>query len=85
MGIIPIMALIQSIERVTKERQTVHRPTRCLASDFIGPDNVRYLQLDTYGSNDREFPEKVSQAIQLDESGARELLRLIHATFPNLS
>ena len=67
------------------ERQTVHRLTRCLASEFIGPQNKKYLQLDTYGSDDREFPEKVSQAIQFDEDGARELLSLIKATFPSLT
>jgi hypothetical protein len=80
-----LMALIQRIERVVKERQSVHRPTRCLASEFIGPQNKKYLQLDTYGSDDREFPEKISQAIQIDEEGARELLLLINSTFPNLA
>jgi hypothetical protein len=71
------MALIQEIECVTKERQVVHKPTRCLASEFIGPGDKRYLQLDTYGSDDREFPEKVSQAIQLDEDAARKMIDLI--------
>ena len=78
------MALIQNIERVTKDRQTVHKPKRCLASEFVGPGNKRYLQLDTYGSDNREFPEKVSQAIQLDEEGARQLLAIIRAAFPSL-
>ena len=79
------MALIQSFERVTKERQHVHKPTRCHASDFVGAGDKRYLQLDTYGTDDREFPEKVSQAIQLDEESARQLIELIKATFPNLA
>jgi len=79
------MALIQSFERVTKERQVVHKPTRCLVSNFIGPGDKRYLQLDTYGSDQREFPEKVSQALQFDEDGARELMKLLKATFPNLA
>jgi hypothetical protein len=48
------MALIQNIERVTTERQAVQRPTRCLASDFIGSGDERYLQLDTCGTDDRE-------------------------------
>jgi hypothetical protein len=78
------MALIQSIERVNKSRQVVHKPTRCLASDFIGPGDKRYLQLDTYGSDDREFPEKVSQALQFDETGARALVDLLRSTFPNI-
>ena len=44
------MALVQNIERVTKARQVVHKPKRCLASDFIGPGDKKYLQLDTYHS-----------------------------------
>lgn len=79
------MALIQTIEHVTKDRQVVHKPTRCLASEFIGPGDRKYLQLDTYGSDNREFPEKVSQAMQFDEDGARQLVALIKATFPNLA
>jgi hypothetical protein len=79
------MALVQKIERATKDRQTVHRPTRCLASNFIGPQDKRYLQLDTYGSEDRDFPEKISQAIQFNEDGARELLSVIREVFPNLT
>lgn len=78
------MALIQNIERVTKERQVVHRVTRCVVSDFIGSGDKRYLQLDTYGSEDREFPEKISQSLQFDEEGARSLLQFIREVFPRL-
>jgi hypothetical protein len=78
------MALITVLERVAKERQTVHKPTRCLASDFIGGDGQHYLQLDTVGSEERAFPEKVSQSLQFGEDGARALLRLIAEAFPSL-
>ena len=40
------------------------------------------LQLETYGSDDRAIPGKVSQVIQLDEAGARELKRIIERAFP---
>jgi hypothetical protein len=42
------------------------------------------LQLDTLGSRDREIPGKVSQSIQLDEEGARQLLEFIVRAFPTL-
>jgi hypothetical protein len=45
----------------------------------------QYLQLDTYGSKARVMPGKVSQSIQLDENGARELMRLLTRAFPSLS
>ena len=79
------MALINTIERINKDRQVVHKATRCVASEFIGPGDRRYLQLDTYGSEDREFPEKISQALQFDENGASQLLELIRKTFPDLA
>ena len=48
------MALVQHIERTRKDRQEVHRPTRCLASGFTS-GTQRFIQLDTYGSDAREF------------------------------
>lgn len=79
------MALISLIEPSLKERQTVHRPTRCLYSTLDGPDGQRYIQLDTYGTEEREHPEKISQSIQFDKQSAAQLLKLIHETFPDLS
>ncbi|MCE9568229.1 MAG: hypothetical protein K8U57_40020 [Planctomycetes bacterium] len=78
------MALIASIEQSTKERQKLHSPTRCLASSFTTDEGKAILQLDTYGSEDRTFTEKVSQSVQFDEDSARQLLQLIRETFPKL-
>ncbi|WP_440579987.1 hypothetical protein [Streptomyces sp. PT19] len=44
----------------------------------------RILQLDTYGSTERLIPDKISQSIQLDAESARELLKLITDSFPDL-
>jgi hypothetical protein len=79
------MALITSISLVSKDRQTVHGPTRCDASTFQTDDGKMVLQLDTYGSNEREFTDKVSQSVQFDEAAAAQLLQLIRTTFPNLT
>jgi predicted HNH restriction endonuclease len=79
------MALVTSLELNTKERQSVHRPTRCLYSIIEGSAGERYLQLDTVGSDDREIPDKVSQSIQFDRQAAGQLLQLLHRTFPDLA
>jgi hypothetical protein len=79
------MALVSSIEPSRKERQTVHRPTRCLSSTVEGSEGHRYIQLDTFGSDEREHPEKVSQSIQFDKQAATQLLQLIRETFPDLA
>jgi predicted HNH restriction endonuclease len=78
------MALVTSLEPNAKERQSIHRPTRCLYSVVKGPAGERYLQLDTVGSQDREIPDKVSQSIQFDRQAAGQLLQLIQRTFPDL-
>lgn len=79
------MALVTAIESADKERQTVHDETRCVATTFVDGKGKRYLQIDTYGSSDRKHPEKVSQSIQFNETGAAQLLQLIHTTFPQLA
>jgi len=42
------------------------------------------LQLDTYGSNDRQILGKTSQSIQFDELGAAKLIGIILTAFPKL-
>jgi hypothetical protein len=79
------MALVSLIEMSHKERQAVHRPTRCLYSVVIADDGQRLIQLDTYGSEDREHPEKISQSIQFDKAGALQLFHLLKQTFPDLA
>lgn len=79
------MALVSVIESSQKERQAVHRPTRCLSSVVVARDGQRYIQLDTYGSDEREHPEKISQSIQFDKAGAGQLLQLLKQTFPDFA
>jgi hypothetical protein len=78
------MALVTSLEPNSKERQSVHKPTRCLYAIVDGPGGDRYLQLDTVGSEGREIPDKVSQSVQFDRQAAGQLLRILHIAFPDL-
>jgi uncharacterized protein (DUF1810 family) len=78
------MALVTSLEPSQKERTTVHRPTRCLYAIVEGDAGQRYLQLDTLGSEERQFTEKVSQSVQFDRKAAEQLLQLLRQTFPDL-
>jgi hypothetical protein len=79
------MALVTSLTPNTKERQSVHGPTRCLYAVVEGSNGERYLQLDTVGSEDRAIPDKVSQSIQFDRQAAGQLLQLLLSTFPDLA
>jgi hypothetical protein len=78
------MALVTQFERIEKDHPKVHKGTHAAYFSFIGPENKRYFILESYGSEDRQFPEKVSQSIQLDEEGAAHMIRILREEFPNL-
>jgi hypothetical protein len=79
------MALITEFAAVARERHQIRSRTRCTYSIFTGSDGSTYVQLDTFGSADREFPNKVSQSIQLNERGASEMLQILVKAFPSLA
>lgn len=77
------MALISRFEMRPLEPSRVHDEVLCgYNAVLIG--SRRILQLETYGSANRQMPDKVSQSIQLDEGGARELKTILDKTFPGL-
>lgn len=73
------MALIKSIEKENKNfrKQEAVETTYC-----TGMINGEMLfQLNMYGSNYRQDTGKVSQVVQIDKDSAKELIRLLKATF----
>jgi hypothetical protein len=50
----------------------------------VSSDRGDLLQLETYGSADRQIPGKVSQSIQVDSQRASELLKIIREAFPGI-
>ncbi len=78
------MALITDFTRLQKEQNRVHGVVECGYTVFdVG--GARYLQLDTYGSLERQILGKVSQSIQLNAESAAQLKALIEKTFPELA
>jgi hypothetical protein len=63
-----------------KERHQVHGVVECGYTIFED-GGTRYLQLDTYGSQERQIPGKTSQSIQLNAESAAQLKTLIEKTF----
>lgn len=77
------MAYIREFQEVTSETNGLHKPVLCGWRRFsVGDQTI--LQLDTYGTDERRFPNKVSQSIQLDREGAAVLSMLIRETFGDL-
>jgi hypothetical protein len=78
------MALIKEFQSVSSDAQKLHGPVTCGYRTFT-VNGRRVLQLDTYGSPDRKILDKISQSIQLDGDSARELLKIIEESFPDLA
>ncbi|MFQ6145049.1 hypothetical protein ACLMNJ_18540 [Streptomyces seoulensis] len=78
------MALIKEFQTVTSDTQRLHGPVTCGYRTFT-VDGQRVLQLDTYGSTERQILNKISQSVQLDVDSARELLKIIEESFPDLT
>jgi len=74
------MALVRKFEERRMERNSLHREIGATYSVF-GPDDKKILQIDTFGTDDRQIPGKKSQTIQLDEMGAKELYLIMKKHF----
>jgi hypothetical protein len=75
------MALVIKIEKGgMKGRESVHKKTEC--NYFIVYDNdEKYLQLDTYGSEDRQMQGKMSQSIRFSPEALKQLKELLSKEF----
>ena len=78
------MAKIATFFEVPTESTKVHGDVEC-GSRVFSANGALYLQLDTYGSNERAIPGKVSQSIQLDRDGAEALAAILERAFPGVS
>jgi len=69
-----------NIKKVEKQRNTIHEKVVTTYTTFEN-EGCRYLQFDTYGKNDREMPEKISQSIQFDKASAKYVINLLLKEF----
>ena len=74
------MALVRHFERSEMERNSVHDEISAKYAVFEKDGRV-FIQIDTFGRDDREIPGKKSQTIQLDHEGASTLYRILKAAF----
>ncbi|SMH44856.1 hypothetical protein [Mesorhizobium australicum] len=74
------MARIDVLERAELQRMQLHDPVE--AKFYVSEvDGRKLLQISTFGRPTRDMPGKVSQTIQLDEAGGRELFAILKSTF----
>ncbi|MBJ6802716.1 hypothetical protein [Geomonas propionica] len=69
------MAIVTKITRQSLERESKHTVVDC-TYDVIEVEGKRYLQLDTYGSAQREINGKKSQSIRLSPEAIEQLKKI---------
>ena len=74
------MALIRNITEKHMERNSTHIEIEATYTVFER-DGRRFIQLDSYGRDDREIPGKKSQSYQFDEQGAERLYAILKKQF----
>ncbi|TMV07651.1 hypothetical protein FGK63_09280 [Ruegeria sediminis] len=77
------MALVTQFERDEREFRSLH-PTQVVCKYLVSESGgKKVLQLNTYGSAERDMPDKLSQTLQFDENSARQLLAILNKEFGN--
>lgn len=71
---------IKTMTKQDKARYTIQEEVEAKYSVFE-KDGEKFFQIDTYGRSNRVEAEKSSQIIQLDESSAKELIKLLVKEF----
>ena len=66
----------KNIEKIEKNKNIIHDKVYTTYTVFEH-NGERYVQLDTYGKDDRKLPDKISQSIQIDRETARFLAKLL--------
>jgi hypothetical protein len=74
------LALVRSFRPLESERSSLHDPVEARFAVYH-IDGKGFVQINTYGREDRQTPGKVSQSIQLDEGAARQLVSILRGAF----
>lgn len=75
------MARIRSIEKIDEEGRLHRSDVDCTCQDVFGDDGTKYVQLTTYGSDNRKSEPKSSQTIHLDKEMALKLIKILAESF----
>jgi len=69
------MAIVRRFAEEPAARDTKH--TECAGKlRAVESGGEKFIQIDTYGSADREMPGKVSQSLRLSEDAVQQIIRM---------
>lgn len=69
------MAIIRKFDELELKANARHTETHGGWS-LQGQDGEKFIQINTFGSDDREIPEKVSQTLRLSKDAIEQLAEL---------
>ncbi|MEU1972862.1 hypothetical protein ABZ477_14495 [Microbacterium sp. NPDC019599] len=78
------MAIITRFFRDSRAFRKQAKNAECAYRLLTGDDGVEYLQLVTFGSEDRQNVGTGSQNVRMDEARAAELIDIILDAFPGI-
>ena len=70
----------ERMKKIEKQRNTIHEKVFSTYTVFF-TSTGKIVQIDTYGRDARENPEKISQSIQLDVDAAQKLISILKSEF----
>lgn len=71
------MALVRKLEKIGMEKCAVHGETTCTYTTFSDEEGNSYLQIDTYGSDQRKIVGKKSQTTQFGPEALAQLKEIL--------
>ena len=75
------MAIVTNVE-LDGKKFTGRHPTGLICRYLVGCEaGQKILQLNSYGSEGRDYPDKLSQTLQFDESSAKQLFEVLKEQF----
>lgn len=74
------MALVRKLVPLKLDRPSLQKEAEAKYATY-SIDGKGFVQINTYGSVDREIPGKVSQVLQFDRDSAEQLIAIFRKTF----
>lgn len=75
------MAIIREMKLRVLEKEAAYAEAEGTYSIVEQPDGRKVLQIDTYGSEHRRFPGKVSQSVRFSPEALKQLRKILRDHF----
>jgi hypothetical protein len=75
------VAIVRELLHRVLEKDSEHTETKCTYSVVTETDGTKFLQIDTYGSAHRKFPDKASQSIRFSKEALQQLRKILAEHF----